>query len=107
MQRNMFLSGRLRKEIIDKHITGEKVIFKPLHVLVTTAANIIKKYYVHGTVARLSGHGCKRNCCSGLISRSLWIESQEKHPTQGQETSLSDHTICCLLNNIVFHRKRP
>lgn len=51
------LSEEIRKKIIDKHGKGKgyKTISKQLDVPVTTVANIIKKFKVHGTVANLPG----------------------------------------------------
>lgn len=51
-----------KKRIIAKHGQGKgyKTISKQLDVPLTTPANIIMKFEVYSTVAKLSEHGCKR-----------------------------------------------
>lgn len=62
---------RLSSKCIDNFVKckGYKTTFKKLYGLVTTVANIIKKYKVHGTPANLPGHGCIWKC------NPRWIRS--------------------------------
>ena len=88
--------------IIDEHVKGKgyQTIYKQ-HVPVTTAAHIIQKFKVHGTVANLPGRGCRRKTDDKLQRRIIRMETKEPRTTskeirgelQGQGTSVSDHTI--------------
>lgn len=68
-------------------MVGCKIMSKQLHVTVTTIANILTKYKVHGTAVNLlwCGNGKK-------LSKTIQAE------LQGQHTSLFDHTIHHILN---------
>ena len=59
-------------------VKGYKTISKQLDVPVTTVANVIKKFKVHGTIANLPGRGRKRNIDPRLNRRI--VKMVEKEP---------------------------
>ncbi|MGH0145201.1 UNVERIFIED_CONTAM: hypothetical protein FKN15_071268 [Acipenser sinensis] len=73
------LSEEIRKKIIDKHGKGKgyKTISKQLDVPVTTVANIIKKFKVHGTETNVPGRGRKRKIDPRL---NRIVQMVEKEP---------------------------
>lgn len=111
------LSEEIRKKIIDKHGKGKgyKTISKQLDVPVTTVANIIKKFKVHGTVANLPGHGRKRKIDPRVNRRIVRMVEKEPRITakeiqaelQGEGTSVSDRTIRRFLSESGLHGRRP
>ena len=111
------LSQEIRKNIIDLHVKGKgyKTISKQLDVPVTTAAHIIQKFKVHGTVAYLPGRGRKRKIDDILKRRIIRMVTKEPRTTskeirgelQGQGTSVSDRTIRHCLSQSGLNGRQP
>lgn len=111
------LSQEIRKNIIDLHVKGKgyKTISKQPDVPVTTAAHIIQKFKVHGTVANLPGRGRKRKIDDILKRRIIRMVTKEPRTTskeirgelQGQGTSVSDRTIRHCLSQSGLNGRRP
>ncbi|KAF7652372.1 hypothetical protein LDENG_00097760 [Lucifuga dentata] len=61
-RRKRELSEEIRERIIFEHsqCKGYKTISKELSLSVSTVANIIKKFKVHGTIVSIPGRGRKK-----------------------------------------------
>lgn len=68
-------------------------VSKKLHVPVTTVANINKKLQVHGTIATLTGRGCKRKIKS-RFNRRL-VQMLEKEPRTASKETQPDVQVQC------------
>uniref|UniRef100_A0AAQ5ZXB5 Transposase Tc1-like domain-containing protein n=1 Tax=Amphiprion ocellaris TaxID=80972 RepID=A0AAQ5ZXB5_AMPOC len=111
------LSQEIRKKIIDKHVKGKgyKTISKQLDVPVTTAAHIIQKFKIHGTVTNLPGRGRRRKIGDKWKRRKTRMVRKEPRTTskdikgelQYQGTSVSDRIIRHCLSQSGLHGRRP
>ncbi|XP_053150198.1 uncharacterized protein LOC128344317 isoform X2 [Hemicordylus capensis] len=109
------LSEEIRKKIIDKHVKdkGYKTISKQFDVPVTTGANIIKKFKVHGIVANLPGHGHKRKTDPRMGRRIVRMVGKKPRTTSKeiqaelQGPSVSDRTIHHFLSDSGANGRRP
>lgn len=63
------------------NVRGCKIISRQFHVPFTTAANIIKKHNVRGTVAKRPEHRCKRKCNPRLIGKVVQMVENEPKKT--------------------------
>lgn len=72
----------LRKKMIDNEGKSYKTTSKKLHALVSTAANIIRKCKIHGSVGTLPGCGRKWKCNPiVLVDDKEWRELFKLIPT--------------------------